>query len=345
MKKIYFIRENKSDFGGAEVYLSRLSKILKNKNINHQVINSIFPKFLPSWFRIILFNLQVWIIKGDKFYFSLERILCPDIYRAGDGVHKVFMQIEKKSKLNPLHPLLLLLERRCFNNAQKIIANSIMIKNQIINTYDIDPSKIEVIYNGIEHKKVSYQDSFNQLSNEFKIYPNLPIILYVGSGFKRKGVEEFLNIVSQLKNKDFMAFIIGKEKNHQYYRQLVRDLSLEGRIIFTGPRRDVFNFYSISDIFLFPTHYDPFSSVVLEAMYFGNVVFTTMNNGASEILDKEFVMSNPKDFSVVKKIDGLLDDPSSLEENKQKNLRISQGFSIENNCEKTLELIERHFSD
>ena len=65
----------------------------------------------------------------------------------------------------------------------------------------------------------------------------------------------------------------------------------------------------------------------------------------SEIIDKEFVMSNPKDFSVVKKIDGLLDDPSSLDEKKQKNLRISQKFSIEKNCEKTLELINRHFND
>ena len=76
-------------------------------------------------------------------------------------------------------------------------------------------------------------------------------------------------------------------------------------------------------------------------MYYGNVVFTTNEYMAQvKFLDKEFVMSNPKDFSVVKKIDGLLDDPSSLEENKQKNVRISQGFSIENNCEKTLELIE-----
>ena len=56
-------------------------------------------------------------------------------------------------------------------------------------------------------------------------------------------------------------------------------------------------------------------------------------------------MSNPKDFSVVKKIDGLLNDPSSLEEKKQKNLRISQKFSIEKNCEKILELINRHFND
>ena len=93
-KKIYLIRSNKSKFGGAENYLSRLAKALEIKNINHQIIKSPFPKFLPSWLRSILFNFQLYFLKQDKFYFSLERITCPDVYRAGDGVHKVFLSIE-----------------------------------------------------------------------------------------------------------------------------------------------------------------------------------------------------------------------------------------------------------
>jgi UDP-glucose:(heptosyl)LPS alpha-1,3-glucosyltransferase len=95
-KSIYFLRANKTKFGGAEVYLSRLSRALKKQNINHQIENSIFPKFLPSWLRAILFNFQVCFSKKGRFYFSLDRITCPDIYRAGDGVHKTFLKIEKK---------------------------------------------------------------------------------------------------------------------------------------------------------------------------------------------------------------------------------------------------------
>ena len=113
---------------------------------------------MPSWLRIILFNLQVCLTKKDRFYFSLERIICPDVYRAGDGVHKVFLRIEKKSKLNPLHPIYLFLEKRCFNNAKRIIANSNMIKDEIISTYGINPNKIDVIYDAffymIERKDV-----------------------------------------------------------------------------------------------------------------------------------------------------------------------------------------------
>jgi UDP-glucose:(heptosyl)LPS alpha-1,3-glucosyltransferase len=340
MKKIYLIREKSSKFGGAEVYLSRLSKALGDNGIDHQIVNSIFPKFLPSWLRIILFNLQACLTKKNKFYFSLERIVCPDVYRAGDGVHKVFLTVESKSKLNPLHPVYLFLEKRCFNNAKRIIANSHMIKDEIVNAYDINPEKIDVVYNGVASKTVDYQGSFNRLSKEFSIEKNTPILLYVGSGFKRKGVEEFLEIIAKLKTENIQVFIIGKEKNLEYYKQLSKDLRIDKKVIFTGPRSDVDDFYIISDIFLFPTRYEPFSNVLLEAMSFENAVFTTKQNGAHEILEDEYIMSNSRDYSVAGKIDALLEDVEELSAIKQVNNLKANELSTELNMQKTIKIIK-----
>jgi UDP-glucose:(heptosyl)LPS alpha-1,3-glucosyltransferase len=340
VNKIYLIREKSSKFGGAEVYLSRLSKALGDNGIEHQIVNSIFPKFLPSWLRIILFNLQACLTKKNKLYFSLERIVCPDVYRAGDGVHKVFLTVESKSKLNPLHPVYLFLEKRCFNNAKRIIANSHMIKDEIVNAYDINPEKIDVVYNGVASKMVDYQGSFNRLSKEFNIERNTPILLYVGSGFKRKGVEEFLEIIAKLKTENIQVCIIGKEKNLEYYKQLSKDLRIDKKVIFTGPRSDVDDFYIISDIFLFPTRYEPFSNVLLEAMSFENAVFTTKQNGAHEILEDEYIMSNSRDFSVAGKIDALLEDVEALSAIKQVNNLKANELSIELNMQKTIEIIK-----
>jgi UDP-glucose:(heptosyl)LPS alpha-1,3-glucosyltransferase len=294
---------------------------------------------MPSWLRVILFNLQVCLTKKDKFYFSLDRITCPDIYRAGDGVHKVFLSIEKKSRTNLLHPIYLFLERKCFNKAKHIIANSQMVKNDIVSTYKINPKKISVIHNGIEIKKFNYQKSFDKLSNEFSIKKDQKILLYVGSGFKRKGVKEFLQIISKLRNLDIKAFVIGKEKDIEYYQELSLKLKIDDRVIFTGPREDVDDFYTISDIFLLPTHYEPFSNVVLEAMGFENAVFTTKQNGASEVLDSSFIMNNPSDFSIISAIEELFNNPSKLENIKKENRAKSEKFSIENNLKKTLEVI------
>lgn len=341
MKGICLIREKSSKFGGAEVYLSRLAKALKVEGIKYQIVNSIFPSFLPSWLRIILFNFQVCLTKKNKLYFSLERIVCPDVYRAGDGVHKVFLNIENKSKLNPLHPIYLFLEKRCFNNAKFIIANSNMIKDEIIDTYGIRPNKIDVVYNGVESKTINHESSFKKLSKEFDIDKNSSILLYVGSGFKRKGVEEFLEIIAKLKNQSVKAFIIGKEKNLEYYQQLSKDLKIDKTVIFTGPRADVDDFYTISDIFLFPTRYEPFSNVVLEAMSFENAVFTTRQNGAHEILTDEYLMTSSKDFSVAKKIDNLLEDAKELSGIKRENKLIASKLSIELNMQKTIKVINK----
>ena len=338
-KKIYFIRSSSTKYGGAENYLQRLPNSLKKEKLDHEIINSQIPKFIPSWLRALLFNMQLCLTKKDKFYFSLDRITCPDIYRAGDGVHKVFISIEKKSKFNLLHPVYLYLERNCFNHSKYIIANSNMIKKQIIDTYDINSQKIKVIYNGIDLKNHNYTKSFKKLSQEFFIKEGQPVLLYVGSGFKRKGVTEFLKIFSELKTKDVRAFIIGNDKNIKYYKNLSIELKINNRVTFTGARLDVDDFYTISDIFLFPTHYDPFSNVVLEAMNFNNAVFTTISNGASEILDKDFIMNHPYDDKVISSIDNLLADKDLLNKVKMKNKKVSQLFSIQNNLNKTLDVI------
>ena len=280
-------------------------------------------------------------MKGDKFYFSLDRITCPDLYRAGDGVHKVFLSIEDKSRLNLLHPVYLYLERHCFNNAKYIIANSNMVKEQIIDTYNINPNKINVIYNGIELKEINFKKSIDKLSQEFSLTKDCPIILYVGSGFKRKGVGEFLQIISKLNNThNIKAFVIGKEKNMSYYQNLAKELCIEKQVIFTGPREDVDDFFTISDIFLFPTHYEPFGNVVLEAMNLSNVVFTTKQCGSSELLDNEFIMQSPDDISVIQKINNLLENSDKLAMIKEKNRFKSTKFSIENNVAETLKIID-----
>jgi UDP-glucose:(heptosyl)LPS alpha-1,3-glucosyltransferase len=217
-----------------------------------------------------------------------------------------------------------------FKNAKKIIANSQMVKQQIINTYKINPEKIEVIYNGVPIKELA---NFDDIKKEFNIQ-NEKILLYVGSGFKRKGVEEVLEIASKLKN--YKLFIVGKEKNMDYYKNLAKKLNVNA--IFTGPRSDVDKFYSMADIFIFPTHYEPFSNVVLEAMSYKCAVFTTAQNGASEILDEKFIMQNPKDYKI-NLIQKLLDDEKYLNEIKEKNYQIAKNFSIEKNVEETLKVI------
>ncbi|AZV47376.1 glycosyl transferase [Nautilia sp. PV-1] len=328
--KITLLRLKSSKFGGAEVYLSRLSEELKKRGIKFDIKYTSAPKFLSSWLKIIWYNLEVCLLKGNKFYFSLERVICPDIYRAGDGVHKTFLKIENKSKLNPLHFVYLYIEKRMFKNAKKIIAISNMVKRNIIEEYNVPSEKIEVIYNGIPLKE---KVPFDELKKEFNIN-NEKILLYVGSGFKRKGVKEALDIVSKLKG-NFKFFVVGKEKNIEWYKSYAKELNIENKVVFTGPRSDVDKFYSMADIFIFPTKYEPFGSVIIEALNFENVVFTTDMCGGGEILPEEWII----DDNIVNKIQELLNNNKKLDELKKKAKDISKNYSIEKNVDETIKVI------
>ena len=187
---------------------------------------------------------------------------------------------------------------------------------------------------------MDFQKSYNKLAREFFLKESSKVILFVGSGFKRKGVEEFLKIIAELTTKNFTAFVVGKEKKIHLYQDLAKKLKVENKVFFTGPREDVDDFYTISDIFLFPTHYEPFSNVILEAMHFENVVFTTQSNGASEILENEYIMEAPYDASIVSYIDELLSNNDRLLEVKRMNRLKSKEFLIEKNLNETIRAID-----
>lgn len=339
--KITFLRQHKTPFGGAENYLSRLVTELKHNEVECEVIHSFAPKFLASWIKALFFNMQACLLKGDKFYFSLDRITCPDIYRAGDGVHKVFLQSKKRS-FNLLNPVYCYLEKRCFNNARHIIANSNLIKKQIIETYAIAPEKISVIHNGVPPPKPFDKVTCKtKLMDSFGLNPSLPIILYVGSGFERKGVNEMLHLLSKLTT-PFHAFIVGKEKRMEEYLKLSASLGIAHSVTFTGAQKDVERFYQGSDIFLFPTRYEPFSNVVLEAMSYKNAVITTAQNGASEVLEERFVMKTPSDETILPFLEKLLNEKLLLHTIQEANGQKAAQMSIEHNVKQTLEVIHAY---
>ena len=337
---ITFIRFKNTPFGGAERYLQRLTKGLESQRIDTKTVHADLPSWLPSWIRVLLFNRKVCRRKKKSdLYFSLDRATCCDIYRAGDGVHRAFLQT-KGFSLNPLHRAYLWLERRTFANARLIIANSRMVKEQILHYYpDTDAAKIRIVYNGVPiPERFDKPKAKAALVEELGLDPRRPILLFVGSGFQRKGVEEFLRIIASLKT-PVQAVVVGKEKNMRHYRQLTKKLGIAEQTHFTGPRKDVERFYEAADLFLFPTRYEPFSNVVLEAMSYAAVAVTTAQNGAAEVLPERFVMSQPDDMSINTTIETLLRNKNDLQKVQQEARSIAENYSIERNVDETLQII------
>jgi len=279
----------------------------------------------PSFLSNMLFALNVQRALRKEYFdciLSFERIPFQDIYpvrkpgqgflsnrvyRAGDGCHKEWL-IRRKAvepfykrisfSLNPHHFILRYFEKQCLRNSKIIIANSMMVKKDIIRYYRIPEDKIHVIYNGIDlnrfqpvnaEQKATMRSSLGIKENK--------IVLFVGADFKRKGLTILLNAFSLLDRRDKRLIVIGGKETPQYSR-ITKRLGIDKSVTFWGPEKEIEKVYAIADVFVLPTIYDPFSNATLEAMASGLPVITTSYNGASELIEdgaEGFVVESPFD--------------------------------------------------
>jgi len=335
--KIGLVRKTYNPYGGAERYLAQLIDRLseqgheihvfahhweanvqvhlrgKEKSVVFHRVSSIpSPSFLEA-LSFAYFSKRLLEEGTFDIIHSFERTLYQDIYRAGDGCHREWLIQRKKMDpwikrlshpVNPLHRSLLFLEKRLFQSARlkKIMANSQRGKEDIIRHYGVPPEKIEVIYNGVDldvfHPRnvALYR---NPLREELGVDPEAYVILFLGSGFWRKGLDSLIASFPKIKKEIPQAYLIvaGKDRTHEYRERAVQ-LSVENGIRFLGPTQRAKELYAASDLFALPTIYDPFSNACLEAMATGIPVLTTLQNGIAELIrdgENGFLISGPKE--------------------------------------------------
>ncbi|WP_157627874.1 glycosyltransferase family 4 protein [Thermodesulfatator autotrophicus] len=318
-KKILFIKRKFSPFGGAELYLKRVISFLKR---DYEI--AVLSEKWPAQDGIEIFVLPKAKLLSDLFFalqaknflkkkecfdlvVSFDRTISQDIYRASDGCHLRWLKqrklFENKLKVNYSkhfrlkNRIISWLEKKCLQISKKIIANSNMVKNDFNHFYGSDISnKTIVCYNGVNLSIFSPISSSQK--EYFKKKLNLPsmtdILLFIGSGYKRKGLDIVLDYFEKYSNKNQYLVVIGKEKRLMTYKKRISS-KLQDKVRFLGPTTNTVIYYQSADLFILPTYYDPFANTTLEAMACGLPVITTPYNGASEIIKngKEgFILDN-----------------------------------------------------
>ena len=370
--RIAFIRYRYDPFGGAERFTQTLAESLAARGIEVHILahdwkanpgKGIHLHRIggPSWPSILAYSMFVFLVgravRAGNFDLvqSNERTLCQDIYRAGDGVHARWLEIRSTGegmfrrlsfRLNPFHRLRLFLEKTLFEDPRlkAVIVNSEMVKKEILERFDLPPERIHTIYNGVDLDRFSPTGRPTHgmaLRREYGIDDRTPVVLFVGSGFERKGLRYLLEGFAKAGG-DARLWVVGKGKTTRYEKMAER-AGIRNRTVFFGPRRDTAPFYAAADIFAFPTLYDPFPSVVLEAMASGLPVITTAQCGAAEILSpgvNGFVLDSPEDTDgLAKHLETLFDEKLRLTFSMAARTT-AEGFSTENTMQHMEKLYE-----
>ena len=294
-----FVRRGFSPSGGAEAYLRRVAGALVAAGHEATLFTTEdWPDKKWTLGRIVRIRADDPIAFADELercdppkhcdlVVSLERIWRCDFFRAGDGVHQAWLDRRAQfqnalqrigRRFNKKHHVILRLEKALLDEggARRVIANSAMVRDEIIRYYGFPGRAIDVIPNGVRVSEFGPAPlKYARARAQLKIGTDEIAALFLGSGWERKG----LGFALAAAEKTRVRLLVAGRGNERKYRS--------GNVTFLGEMEDVRVPLAAADIFILPTIYDPFSNASLEAMAAGLPVITTRANGCSEIVEQK----------------------------------------------------------
>jgi glycosyltransferase involved in cell wall biosynthesis len=188
-----------------------------------------------------------------------------DFDRSGGSVNPDVYQIEKNG----------------MDAASKIITVSNLTRDIVISRYNIDPEKVETVYNAVE--PVKFCDDM-MVSKGF----DEKVVTFLGRITLQKGPEYFIEaankVIKAMSNVRFVMAGSGDMMERMMRRAAA--LKITDRFHFTGFLRgnDVFKMLEMSDVYIMPSVSEPFGISPLEAMQSNVPVIISKQSGVAEIL-------------------------------------------------------------
>jgi len=185
-------------------------------------------------------------------------------------------------------------EREAFAMAEHVVALSQVVKNELVAYGEIEPGKITVIPPGVNAER--FRPRQDGEPNQLRGACGLPafggdessggggmLAIFVGEiRSSRKNLDLVLRAVREM---DGLHLAVVGDTSGSAYPQMAERLGIASRVYFLGQRADVAELMRGADVFVFPTHYEPFGIVVTEAMASGLPVIVTRQAGAACVVE------------------------------------------------------------
>ena len=167
------------------------------------------------------------------------------------------------------------------------------------------------------------------------------VFISVGSFIERKGYDILLETIKEHDLKDKLFIFVGGGELLEYYKKFIKDNNISNVLILDFlDKNELYDYYKMSDAFLFPTRMDIWGLVVNEAMAFGlPVIATNMCVAANELVEKEYIYSvydKKRMADIINELSKMTDE--QLYQVGLKNLKTIQNYTIESMTERHVEI-------
>ena len=311
--RIALVRQRYNPYGGAERFLEQALQALERNGAQATLITRewtgngarrvlrVNPPYLGSLWRDAGFARAAraaWTRERFDLVQSHERISGCDVYRAGDGVHRQWLEYRlqhatrfarSKVRANPYHRYLCKVERRMFEHARlrAVVCNSRMVRNDVLRHFQIAEAKLHVIYNGVdlEHFHPRHRAALRDSArSSFGCAAGDILFAFVGSGFERKGLGSAIDALGRANDARLRLVVAGRDRDAAQFAARAAAAGLAGRVKLLGGVDDVRPVYAAADCFILPTLYDPFPNAALEALAMGVPIIVGRHCGVAELV-------------------------------------------------------------
>lgn len=173
------------------------------------------------------------------------------------------------------------IERRGLAAADRVIAVSYRTKTQLIERYNVDPRKIEVVYGAPADSAATPPAQAHKAHGE-------KIVLFLGRLTRQKGPDYFLQAAKKVvRICPHTKFVLaGSGDATDEIADLVENLDLESHVIFTGnlKKREIEKLFKVADLYVMPSVSEPFGIAPLEAISHDVPVMISKQSGVAEVL-------------------------------------------------------------
>ena len=357
------MRRGYSHSGGAEAYLKRLARGIVDRGLEADLIASNdWPASQWTFGSITRIHGESPIAFADELeklrpqiqsdvLMSLERVWRCHVYRAGDGVHQAWLNRRRKFELplqrfvrgiNRKHQDILKLEQSLFgkSGAGRVIANSEMVKREIIDLYGYPADQIDIVRTGVPLEEFRFDPASRDKSRiELKLKPEDIVLLFAGSGWERKGLRFAIEAFELCQDRKLRLLVAGRGDQRGYRP---KRFFTEEPVRFLGELGNLRPIYAAADIFILPSIYDPFSNACLEALAFGLPVITTRDNGFSEIIENGVhgsILDLPNNVIALRNAIHFWSDESRRLAARPINIQLASRFDIAKNVNATVKIL------
>jgi glycosyltransferase involved in cell wall biosynthesis len=287
--------------------------------------------------RTIVKRLRCDLTHIPHLFWFPRRLPCPYVLTAHDLLDHMYRARSGSGVRRFLH---FNLTRRVLKHAARIFAVSKFTKSEIEKLFGIDPRKIEVVYNAIDHRFLTGHatDADRQfLAERYQV--TYPFVLYAGRISPHKNLVRIIEAFSALKADlvkqelypDLKLIIIGDElSKHPDLRRTVVRGGVQNDVRFMGfvPIDVLRIFYDLAKVFVFPSLYEGFGLPPLEAMAHGTPVLTSNTSSIPEVVGNAAVIVNPENvFEIMRALERVLLDQNLRDKMRQRGYEQVKKFS------------------